>query len=157
MVHDDQTVKEGTVIKLRLNSDINLSGLVIPRNSFVYGLAHLQDERLNVLVSSISFRASIYPVKLMVYDIDGMAGIKIPGSVNQAAAKQSTSDIINAGTGSTGVGSVTVNQATNATQQIASQITASAIESGKQLLVKKISEIKVFLKAGYHIYLKQSS
>lgn len=157
VVHDDQSVKEGTVVKLRLASDINLSGLIIPRNSFIYGVAQLQNERLNITVNSIAFGGSIYPVKLEVYDLDGLAGIKIPGSVNQAAAKQSTSDIINAGTGSTGVGSVTVNQATNATQQIASQLTASAIESGKQLLVKKISEIKVFLKAGYHIYLKQSS
>ena len=156
VVHDDQTVKEGTVIKLRLNSDINLSGLVIPRNTFVYGVAHLQDERLNVLVSSIAFGASIYPVKLMVYDLDGLVGIKIPGSVNQAAAKQSANDIINAGTGNAGAGSVTVNQATSATAQMASQLTASAIESGKQLLVKKISEVKVFLKANYHIYLKQS-
>jgi hypothetical protein len=96
----------------------------------------------------------------MVYDIDGLPGIKIPGSVNQAAAKQSTNDIINAGTGSfgsSGAGGVTVNQSTSAKQQIVGQLTSSAIESGKQLLSKKLGEVKVFLKANYHIFLKQSS
>lgn len=160
VIHNDQTIKEGTVIKLRLTGDINLSGLVIPKNTFVYGVANLQDERLQVTVNSISFQNSIYPVKLMVYDIDGLPGIKIPGSVNQAAAKQSTNDIINAGTGSfgsSGAGGVTVNQSNSAKQQIVGQLTSSAIESGKQLLSKKLGEVKVFLKANYHIYLKQSS
>ncbi|MBK7883401.1 MAG: conjugative transposon protein TraM [Chitinophagaceae bacterium] len=160
VIHNDQTIKEGTVIKLRLIGDINLSGLIIPRNTFVYGVANLGDERLMVTVSSISYQNSIYPVKLMVYDIDGLPGIKIPGSVNQAAAKQSTNDIINAGTGSfgsSGAGGVTVNQSTSAKQQIVGQLTSSAIESGKQLLSKKLGEVKVFLKANYHIFLKQSS
>lgn len=154
VVHNDQTVREGTIIKLRLTSDINLSGLVIPANTFLYGLATLGNERLKVDVSSINYQGSIYPVKLLVYDIDGIPGIRIPGGVDKETRKQAVQQVVTGSTSSIGSVGVTVNNSSSVKQQVAGQVTSSVLEAGKQLLSKKIGEEKVFLKANYTIYLK---
>lgn len=45
----------------------------------VSGLVSLENERLQVEISSIRYNNSLFPVKLEVYDMDGLAGIYIPG------------------------------------------------------------------------------
>jgi len=160
VVHQDQTVKEGTIVKIRLTNDINLAGLLIPKNTFVYAMANLGQERLNMTVTSIAYGSSIYPVKLIVFDVDGLPGIRVPGSMDRDARAAAASQVIN-GNGSsltgTGAGGVTVNSNPNFGSQVASQVTGSIIESGKQLLTRKVAQQKVFLKANYKIYLKQAS
>ena len=158
VIHTDQTIKEGAVVKIRLTSDINMAGLIVPKNSFVYAVANLGTERLNLVISSITYQNSIYPVKLLVYDVDGLPGIHIPGTMDQNARSQATQQIINGSGGSAiGGGGVTVNSNPNFGSQIASQVSGSLLESGKQLLSRKVAIQKVFLKANYQIFLKQSS
>ena len=47
-----------------------LSGKEIPRNTSVVGVAKIQGERLNVLISSLEYHGNIIPVELAVYDTD---------------------------------------------------------------------------------------
>jgi len=89
VVHQDQQLVTGATVKLRITGDIYVGGVLIPKDSFVFGQASLNGERLMVQIVSIRHENSLLPVKLTVYDLDGIAGIHIPDAISRDVAKQS--------------------------------------------------------------------
>ena len=75
VVHQTQTLVNGAVVKMRLVNDIYLNGSLVPKGNFVFGIAELNDERLEINISSIRNNNSLFPVKLEVFDMDGLPGI----------------------------------------------------------------------------------
>lgn len=147
-VHNNQTVMDGQTVRFRLLEPMQVSGKEIPRNTSVVGVAKIQGERLNVLISSLEYHGNIIPVELAVYDTDGQAGIFIPGSMERNAAKE-----IVAGMG-TSAGS-SMNFSTNAGAQLAADLGKGLIQGTSQYFAKKMRTIKVHLKAGYKVLLYQ--
>lgn len=147
-VHTRQTVTDGQTIRFRLLEPMQVSGKEIPRNTSVVGIANIQGERLNVLITSLEYLGNIIPVELTVYDTDGQAGIFIPGSMERSAAKE-----IAAGMG-TSVGS-SVNISTDAKAQLVSDLGKGLIQGTSQYFAKKMRTVKVYLKAGYKVLLYQ--
>ncbi|RZJ51577.1 MAG: conjugative transposon protein TraM [Chryseobacterium sp.] len=141
VIHETQTIVNGSVVKLRLSSDIFLQGTMIPKNTFLYGIASLKGERLEVKIDNIQFRNSIFPVELTVYDMDGIDGIYIPGAINRDVAKASADRSIQT-LGLTGV-----------TDSWGAQAAGMGIEAAKSLMSKKVKLIKVVVKAGYQVLL----
>jgi len=142
VVHENQSLVNGAVLKLRLLNDVYVNGSLIPKGNFVFGIASLNGERLEVEVSSIRCNQSIYPVKLKVYDIDGLPGIYIPGAISRDVAKQSADN------------SLQVMELSTMDPSFKAQATAAGIGAAKNLLSKKVKMIKVFVKANYKILLK---
>ena len=147
-VHTQQTVTDGQTVRFRLLEPMQVSGKEIPRNTSVVGVAKIQGERLNVLISSLEYHGNIIPVELAVYDTDGQAGIFIPGSMERSAAKE-----IVAGMG-TSAGS-SMNFSTDAGAQLAADLGKGLIQGTSQYFAKKMRTIKVHLKAGYKVLLYQ--
>lgn len=147
-VHNNQTVMDGQTVRFRLLEPMQVSGKEIPRNTSVVGVAKIQGERLNVLISSLEYHGNIIPVELAVYDTDGQAGIFIPGSMERNTAKE-----IVAGMG-TSAGS-SMNFSTNAGAQLAADLGKGLIQGTSQYFAKKMRTIKVHLKAGYKVLLYQ--
>src|SRR4051812_29986654 len=58
------------------------------------GLPSLNNERLEVSINSIRDENSLFPVKLEVYDMDGLPGIYIPGAITRDVTKQSTDNAL---------------------------------------------------------------
>lgn len=141
VIHETQTIVNGSVVKLRLSSDVMLQGTVIPKNTFLYGMASLKGERLEVKVNNIQYKNSIFPVELAVYDLDGIDGIYIPGTINRDVAKASADRSLQS-LGLTGV-----------TDSWGAQAADMGIEAAKSLMSKKIKLIKVVVKAGYQVLL----
>ena len=141
VIHETQTIVNGSVVKLRLISEVMLQGTLIPRNTFLFGTASLKGERLEVKINNIQFRNSIFPVELTVYDRDGIVGIHIPGAINRDVAKASADRSIQT-LGLTGV-----------TDSWAAQAAGMGIEAAKSLMSKKVKLIKVDVKAGYQVLL----
>ncbi|PTS92826.1 conjugative transposon protein TraM, partial [Flavobacterium sp. HMWF030] len=141
VIHETQSIVNGSVVKLRLSSDISLQGTMIPKNTFLYGIASLKGERLEVKINNIQFRNSIFPVELTVYDMDGIDGIYIPGAINRDVAKASADRSIQT-LGLTGV-----------TDSWGAQAAGMGIEAAKSLMSKKVKLIKVVVKAGYQVLL----
>ena len=141
VIHETQTIVNGSVIKLRLGSDILLQGTIIPKNTFLYGMASLKGERLEVKINNIQYRNSIFPVELTVYDMDGIDGIYIPGAINRDVAKSSADRSIQT-LGLTGL-----------TDSWGAQAAGMGIEAAKSLMSKKVKLIKVVVKAGYQVLL----
>jgi len=148
-VHTRQTVTDGQTVRFRLLEPMLVSGREIPRNTSMVGVAKIQGERLNVLISSLEYHGNIIPVELAVYDTDGQAGIFIPGSMERSAAKE-----IVAGMG-TSAGS-SMNFSTDAGAQLAADLGKGLIQGTSQYFSKKMRTVKVHLKAGYKVLLYQS-
>jgi hypothetical protein len=83
-------------------------------------------------------------VSLNVYDMDGQEGIYIPGSINRTVTKESANNAIG------GINTTTLNPSIGAQAEIA------GIEAAKTLFSKKIKLVKMTIKAGYKVLLKDN-
>lgn len=145
VVAETQTLVTGSTVKLRLTNDIYISGVLIPKESFIYGTASLNEERLMVQIESVRHESSIFPVKLSVYDLDGLSGIYIPGSISRDVSKQSLSQNVQ------GLNIDTFQPSLGA------QLADAGIQTAKNLAGKKARLIKVTVKAGYQVLLKDGN
>jgi conjugative transposon TraM protein len=142
VIHETQTIVNGSIVKLRLTNDIYINGIRIPRDNFLFGEASLKGERLSVKITSIRYGNSIFPVDLSVYDMDGLGGIYIPGAINRDVAKASADRSMQT------LGVTTLDDSWGA------QAAGVGIEAAKSLFSKKVKLIKVVVKAGYQVLLK---
>ena len=148
VIAGNQSVTNGQSVKLRTTEPMWIGNRLIPRNTTVVGAARLQDERLEIEITSIETNGSIYEVELKVYDSDGQEGINIPNSMENDALHE-----IGANMGST-MGS-SINISTDAGAQIASDVGRVLINGVSQYLTKKMRTVKVHLKSGYRVMLYQ--
>lgn len=148
IIAGNQSVINGQSVKLRTTEPMWIGNRLIPRNTTVVGAARLQDERLEIEITSVETNGSIYEVDLKVYDSDGQEGINIPNSMESDALHE-----IGANMGST-MGS-SINISTDAGAQIASDVGRGLINGVSQYLTKKMRTVKVHLKSGYRVMLYQ--
>ncbi len=146
VIHDNQTVIDGQTTRLRLVEPLVAGSTLIPENTILTGIAKIQGERLDILISSIEYEETIIPVEMVTYDTDGQRGIHIPGSLEMNAAKEIVANMGN----SVGT-SFTMTQSTGA--QLASDLSKGAIQGVSAYMQKKIRQVKVTLKSGYRIML----
>ena len=148
-VATDQSVTDGQSVRLRTLEPMWIGNSLLPKNTTVVGAARLQGERLEIKIESIEALGCIMEVDLSVYDSDGQEGINIPNSMESDALHE-----IGANMGST-MGS-SINLTTNAGAQLASDMGKGLINGVSQYLNKKLRTVKVHLKSGYKIMLKQN-
>lgn len=148
VIAGDQSVTNGQSVKLRTTEPMWIGNRLVPRQTTLTGLGRLQDERLEIEITSVETGGSIYEVELKVYDSDGQEGINIPNSMESDALHE-----IGANMGST-MGS-SINISTDAGAQIASDVGRGLINGVSQYLTKKMRTVKVHLKSGYRVMLYQ--
>ena len=148
VIAGDQSVTDGQSVKLRTTEPMWIGNRLVPRQTTLTGLARLQGVRLEIEITSVETGGSIYEVELKVYDSDGQEGINIPNSMESDALHE-----IGANMGST-MGS-SINIATDAGAQIASDVGRGLINGVSQYLTKKMRTVKVHLKSGYRVMLYQ--
>jgi conjugative transposon TraM protein len=146
VIHDDQTVVDGQATRLRLTEPLMAGTTLIPNNTILTGVAKIQDERLNILISSVEYQGTIIPIEMTIYDSDGQRGIYIPESLEMNAVKEVVANMGN----SVGT-SFTITD--DAGAQITSDLTKGAIQGVSQYMQKKIRQVKVHLKSGYRVML----
>jgi conjugative transposon TraM protein len=145
VVHQTQTLVNGAVVKMRLLNDIYLNGSLVPKGNFVFGTAQLNDERLEININSVRNNNSLFPVKLEVFDMDGLPGIYIPGAISRDVAKQSADN------------SLQLMELTSMDPSFKAQAAATGINAAKSLLSKKVKQVKVLVKAGYKVLLRDKN
>ena len=145
VVQETQTLVSGSTVKLRLLNDVYINGVLVPKDCFVYGTASLNGERLNISINTIRYKNNILPVSLSVYDLDGMSGIFIPGAITRDVAKQSANEATQS------IGLATLDPS------IGAQVASAGIQAAKSLIGKKIKLVKVTVKAGYQVLLKDNN
>lgn len=142
VVHQNQTIVNGSTVKLRLVTDIFINGTRIAKDNFIFGVARLSGERLTVKIESIRFGNSLFPVDLMVYDLDGLDGIYVPGSITRDVAKQSADKPLQ----SISLGSLDPSWG--------AQAAGAGVELVKGVFSKQAKLIQVRVKAGYKLLLR---
>ncbi len=145
VVHSNQTLVNGAVIQLRLATDIFINGVLIPKGNPINGTASLNNERLEVEISSIRYKNTLFPVKLELYDIDGLPGIYIPGSIKRDVAKNSADN------------SLQLMELTTLDPSLKAQAAAAGINTVKNLMSRKVKQVKVMVKEGYKVLLKDKN
>ena len=148
-VATDQSVIDGQSVRLRTLEPMWIGNSLLPKNTSIVGVARLQGERLEIKIENIEALGCIMEVDLSVYDSDGQEGINIPNSMESDALHE-----IGANMGST-MGS-SINLTTNAGAQLVSDVGKGLINGVSQYLNKKLRTVKVHLKSGYKIMLKQN-
>ncbi len=141
----NQTIVNGAVVKFRTVSDIYINGKLIPRDNLISGIASLDGERLVVEINSIRCGKNLFNVKLEVYDMDGLPGIYIPGTINRDVAKESLNN------------SLSLGDMTTLDPSFKAQATATGIGAVKSLISKKAKLVRVQVKSGYKVLLKNKN
>ncbi|WP_341836818.1 conjugative transposon protein TraM [Chitinophaga pollutisoli] len=140
-IHEQQSLVSGATVKIRLLQSVYVDGRLIPEGTFIFGSCQLTGERLGIEVTSIRTGTALFPVKLTVYDLDGNAGIRIPGSINRDASKESADQAIQ----SAAFGTLD--------PSIGAQAASAGIETARKMLSRKIKLVRVTLSADYPILL----
>lgn len=148
-VYETVTIKDGETVRLRLLEPAQVANMHIPKNSLFTAVAKIQGNRLLLSVTSIEHRERIMAVNLSAYGLDGQQGIFIPNSEEVNALKETV-----AGMGQSAGTSFTFNS--SAGQQLAADAGKGIMQGASQYLNKKMREVKVTLKSGHRLFLKQN-
>lgn len=77
-IYETTTVLNGNRVKLRLLEDTRINGQQIPKNSFIYGVCKIKNERLLIEITQLPVENSFIPVNLTICDLDGLEGLYVP-------------------------------------------------------------------------------
>lgn len=145
-INQTVTLTNGKELQLRLLESIQVGDLLIPANTLITGPCRISGERMNVTVTSIQYAGNIVPVQLQVYGTDGQAGISVPGNDAVTAAKEVASSLA-----SSSGSSIMISD--NAGSQLAADLGKGLIQGASQFVSKKMSTVRVTIKAGYQVLL----
>lgn len=90
-VDGKQKVKVNYRLRMRLTRDALINGVVIPKNTPVYGFVSFQPNRVMIEIENIKH----HPVELKAYDLqDGSEGIYVVNSFRAEASRQILDDVL---------------------------------------------------------------
>ncbi len=138
VVHEDQTIKDGQQVKLRLLKEVQADGVTIPTNTILYAICQLSDDRLRLTVRSLQLGGQLIPLDLDVYDTDGSAGINVPGLSQSSQVNGQIRSSAIQGVQLPGIGGL-ANNVVNSARMGASQ---------------SVRQSTIRLRAGYNLFLK---
>jgi conjugative transposon TraM protein len=145
-VNQTVTLTSGREVQIRLLEPMQAGNILIPANSLITGSCKIAGERLDIAINSIQYAGNIIPVEISVYDTDGQRGIFIPNSDEVKAVKEVASTLASsAGT------SIMISD--DAGSQLAADMGKGLIQGASQYVSKKMSIVKVTLKANHRLLL----
>lgn len=145
-VAQTQIIRAGSTVQLRLLEAVRIDGVLIPRNTPLYGLATIAGMRLQVTVSSVEYGGRIFAVEAAAYDLDGQPGLNVPNSRERTALKEALASV-----GQTAGTSVNVTR--SAGQQVLSELARGGLQASSQYVAGKLREVKITLKANHQLLL----
>jgi conjugative transposon TraM protein len=147
VIDENLTGYAGSRIRLRLLDDIDAGNYLIKKGSYLYALiTGFSGQRVELSVKTILYENKILPVKLEVYDLDGLAGLYVP----ESAFRDFTKDL-----GNNTVQGVTIDG--SGTGSVASQFAISTagkmFESTSSAIAGLIRKDKAKIKYNSYLYL----
>ncbi|RLJ30717.1 uncharacterized protein DUF3714 [Chryseobacterium sp. 7] len=159
---EQKRVLDRNIIPIRIKEDMRLTnlpgGLVIPKNSIVYGRISLGEDRININIESYKKDNVLYLLSFRVYDYDGREGIhvnnhswlKIPSTVSKDIFDYALERGTNAGSSILGGGAntgVDLKEAKN----------MAILSAGKEISKEVFEKRRVFLPKKYQLWINISS
>nr|WP_314492206.1 conjugative transposon protein TraM [uncultured Chryseobacterium sp.] len=145
-VYESKTMTTESTLSVRLLESMVVGRTEIPSGTLLKATGKFQGGRLQLLISSIEYQGSIYPVEIHVYDNDGQLGLNVPYSPEQNAV----TDIVGS-MGQTSGTSIMMTQ--SAGQQIAADVSRGVVQGLSGYFQKRVRQPKVTVKAGHQVFL----
>nr|WP_319265206.1 conjugative transposon protein TraM [uncultured Draconibacterium sp.] len=139
-IYETTKVLNGNRVKLRLLEDTQISGQSIPKNSFIYGVCQIKNERLLIEITQLPVENSFVPVKLTVCDLDGLEGLYVPDNAARKVYQE-----VGASTNTSSLMGVTNNPLT--------YTGIRAADRAAQTMLKRVRLKKVTVKKNTRIYI----
>ncbi|NII83124.1 conjugative transposon protein TraM [Pedobacter sp. SG908] len=144
VIASDKKVVQGATIKLLLLDTLRVNGVLIPKGHELFGACKITNQRLLLDIRQIRLGNAIIPSDLSLYSYDGMLGLDAPEAVLTVA--------VNDGAGNA-LGDVALN---TFDQSLVTQVAGAGIDAAKSMLTKKLRKIKVKLKGGQAVLLRDN-
>jgi conjugative transposon TraM protein len=145
VIDENVTGYAGSRIRLRLLQDIDAGGTTISKGTYLYALINgFSGQRVTLEVKSIFFEGKILPVKLDLYDTDGLPGLYVP----ESAFRDFTKDL-----GTNTIQGVTMDGSSSFVMSSIGKI----FESTSSAIAGMIRKNKAKLKYNSYIYLIDNS
>ncbi|WP_018620817.1 conjugative transposon protein TraM [Spirosoma luteum] len=148
MIFSEQTIVSGGRVSLRLLENITIRGRMIPEGTRLYGLANFGGQRVNIAINQVQYEGRIIPMKLTVYDMDGLVGIYVPTVL---AVEQGRLAASQAASGFNVSPPVYSNNVPTLAAASALQV---GIQGGRSFFSRKVGAQKATLKNNYYVLLK---
>ncbi|MDF2188721.1 conjugative transposon protein TraM [Paraflavitalea sp. CAU 1676] len=142
VIPEAQTLVNGATVKLMLLDDVYIGGSLIPRYTSIYGIASFGGERIRISITSLQHNTNLFPVVLMAYDLDGLEGIFVPGSITRDVSKQSADQAIQ----SLGIASLD--------PSLGAQAASAGLEAAKTILGRKTRLVRANIPGNYEVLLR---
>lgn len=143
----DQDIKgyAGSRLRIRLLEDMMAGRFLIKKGTYIYAeISGFSGQRVNLTVTSIMNGQHILPVRLSIYDHDGLPGLYVPAS----AFREFTRDL--GGNASQGV---TLQQAAENNSQLVMSMVQKMFQSTSTAVSKMIRQNKAKIKYNTLVYL----
>jgi conjugative transposon TraM protein len=144
VIPEKQTLVSGATIRLRTTDSFRIGKIRIPSDQLIYGVVSLSNERLRIIIKTLRAGNNILPINLEVFDMDGLAGLYIPGSISRDVSKESFDQGMN------GIGLSAFDPS------IGAQAASAGIQAAKTLISRKVKLVRVTIEDGYQVLLKES-
>jgi len=146
VVYETKTLVNESTVSIRISEAMQLGRTEIPAGSLLIAVSKFQGARLQLKISSIQYKANVYPVEINVHDNDGQPGLYVPYSAEQNAV----SDIV-ANMSQTSGTNIMMTQ--SAGQQIAADLSRGVVQGLSGYFQKRVRQLKVTVKAGHQVLL----
>lgn len=150
IIDETKTIKLGDEVKMRLMEDIQIGTMVVPKGTIVVAKSNLASNRLQLKVSSIEYRGRIVGVTLSAFDLNGQEGLYVPVTAEAVGLKA-----LGEGLAETATGGISIQQ--SGKDQILANVSNGLIRAGGNYMRSKAGEVKIKIKAGYQLYLYDTS
>jgi conjugative transposon TraM protein len=144
VIDENITGYAGSRLRLKLLEDIKAGGNRIRKGTYLFAqISGFSEQRVTLTVTTILAEGKILPVKLEIYDLDGMPGLYVPSS----AFREFTKDL-----GSNSVQGVTIDGNSTGSQFIMSSVD-KMFQSTSSAIASLIRKNKAKMKYNSYIYL----
>ncbi|NHA05490.1 conjugative transposon protein TraM [Mucilaginibacter sp. HC2] len=144
VIDENVTGYAGSRLRLKLLEDIKAGNNLIKAGTYLFAqISGFSEQRVTLAITSILYEGRILPVKLDVYDMDGLPGLYVPSS----AFRDFTKDL-----GGNAVQGVTIDGSSGNSQFIMSSLD-KVFQSTSSAIADLIRKNKAKLKYNSYIYL----
>ena len=148
VIDENLTGYAGSRIRLRLLDDINIGPYLIKKDTYLYALiSGFSGQRVTLSIKSVLYGGKILPVKLEVYDLDGLAGLYVPESAFRDFTKDLGNNTIQGVTIDNGSGTGSM------TSQFVMSTADKMFESTSSAIAGLIRKNKARIKYNSYLYL----
>ncbi|WP_374949805.1 conjugative transposon protein TraM [Mucilaginibacter sp.] len=144
VIDENMTGFAGSRLRLKLLEDIKAGNNLIKKGTYLFAQINgFTEQRVTLTITSILYEGKILPVKLDIYDMDGLPGLYVPSS----AFRDFTKDL-----GSNSMQGVTIDGSSGNSQFIMSSL-SKVFQSTSSAIADLIRKNKAKLKYNSYLYL----